>query len=84
MLNSKRFAGLPVRTKAGIPMGKLLSVEIDTDTGRIQNLIVRLKGITMEQAVIGWAQIVSMSEAEIVVVDAFVSSVAAVPVQPNA
>ncbi len=75
-LNSKALVGVPVRTKIGQTIGKLASLEIDPDTGRISALRVRVRGFVPglldDETFVGWSQVVSMDEKEIVVVDAFV------------
>ncbi|MBI5654912.1 PRC-barrel domain-containing protein [Candidatus Uhrbacteria bacterium] len=79
-LNSKALVGVPVRTKAGQLVGKLSSLEIDSETGRISLLRVRVRGMVPglldDEAFVAWSQVVSMSEKEIVVVDASVPATA--------
>ncbi len=74
-LNSKVLVGVPVRTKMGLAVGRLASLELDSDTGRLTSLLVRGKGVVAglleDQLVVSWSQVVSMSDKEIVVQDNF-------------
>jgi len=81
LLNSRQLARVPVRTQSGTRLGKLASVDIDADTGRISAIrviplgaVIRLLGTEL---IIGWAQIVSMTTEEIVVKDGSVPYAAA-------
>lgn len=76
IVNSKQMQGVPVRTSAGQSVGKLLSVDFDADTGRLVAIRVKISGVVPamlgQEALVAWAQIVSMSEKEVVISDGFV------------
>ena len=76
MVNSKRMANAAVRTEAGTPVGRLVSLEIDADTGKLAAVNVRTPAavphLLGRELRIGWNQIVSLGEKEIVVLDAVV------------
>lgn len=80
VINSKSLVGVPVRTAAGQMVGKLASLEIDAETGRISVLRVRVRGMVPglldDESFVAWSQVVSMSEKEIVVVDAIAPATA--------
>jgi len=72
-LNSKALGGVPVRTKAGMAVGKLASLELDSDTGRLTALLVRVRGMVPglldNELIVAWSQVVTMSDKEILVAD---------------
>lgn len=69
----QRLQGIPVKTKSGKLLGKLGDLSIDTDTGRLDALLVRSRGIIpglLEGELrISWSQVVSLTPEEVVVVD---------------
>ena len=69
----RHLLGIPVRTKLGQGLGRLSDLIVDTDTGRIMAIEVRgkgwLPGILHQTFLVGWAQIVSMSDEEVIVKD---------------
>lgn len=75
-INHKKLIGLPVLTKSGQAVGKLAEVEVETDNGRIETLVVHTAGpipaITHNELLIAWSQVVLISEKEIIVADATV------------
>lgn len=72
----QKLAGIPVKTRSGEGLGRLVDVSIDTDTGRIDALLVRSRGLIpglLDQELrITWSQVVSLSPTEAIVVDAVV------------
>jgi sporulation protein YlmC with PRC-barrel domain len=73
LVDSKRMQGVPVRTVSGQGVGKLESFEFEVETGRLSGVRVKISGIVPalldQEALVAWSQIVSMSEAEVVVRD---------------
>ena len=76
VINAKDIHGLPVRTRAGTSVGKVGSVDIETNTGRIAVLGVKTGGFVTsllgQELDIVWSQIVSLDQKEVVVEDAVV------------
>ncbi len=87
IVNSKKMAGVPVRTEAGFSVGKVVSFDLDGDTGKLTVFRVRIPGavpaLLDQEAMISWSQIVSMSDQEVVVVDAVVREMAAAKANPR-
>ncbi len=74
MLNSKELVGTPVITKSGIRLGKLVSLNLGAETGRVAHIVVRprfLSSVLPQELLISWTQIVSMDAEQIVVADAY-------------
>lgn len=73
VLNSRRLIGLPVRTRSGERIGRVLGFDVDVDTGKLAAIRVRAPGLIphfVDQEVsVGWAQVVSIDEKEVVVSD---------------
>ena len=73
LLNSKSLPGLPVRTRSGQAVGKAVSADIETDTGRISAIRVRTRGLVPglmdHELSIAWNQMIEITETEIVVQD---------------
>jgi len=71
MVNSKQLQGIPVRTVGGQNVGKLLSLDLDTETGRMTALRVKISGFVPalldQEALVAWSQVVSLGPEEIVV-----------------
>lgn len=78
LVNSKRMEGASVVTQSGTRLGKLFSHELDAETGKLTSIIVRPIGkvtaFLSSDLLIGWSQIVSMSEEKIVVLDTAVNA----------
>lgn len=78
VVNSKRLGKAAIRTQSGVRLGTLASVDLDGETGKLVAIRVLAKGPVMgllsNELVIAWPDIVSMTEREIVVKDAFVPS----------
>lgn len=76
LMNVKKILGLPVKTKAGINIGKVFGLEIDVDTGKISIIQVRSPGMFLhlmdDLLMVSWSQIVSISENEVIIVDAVI------------
>ncbi|MFA4954301.1 MAG: hypothetical protein WC641_03250 [Patescibacteria group bacterium] len=77
LVNTNKLKNVKVRTKSGISLGRLASLDLDADSGHLISLHVRtsgmLPGLMDEEALVAWSQVLSMSEKEIVVTDAFVT-----------
>lgn len=77
-LPMKKVCGLPVKTRANILIGTISDVEVDADTGRIEQFLVHTKGMVSglfaKRLMISWAQIVRLTESELVVEDSVASA----------
>jgi sporulation protein YlmC with PRC-barrel domain len=77
-LNSKELIGLPVVTKSGTGLGKLASIDVDADSGRLVTLHVKTRGIVpglmSDEVLVGWASVIEMTNERIVVADAAVTA----------
>jgi sporulation protein YlmC with PRC-barrel domain len=75
-VNSKKMQGVPVRTQLGQDIGKVISFDVDADTGRLTMLHVKVSGFVPalldQEALITWSQVISFSEEEVVVQDAVI------------
>lgn len=75
-INSKQLIGLPVVTKGGINLGKVHSLDIDTENGRIAVFRVKtgnlVKGLLEDDALVDWSQVVEMTKDQLIVSDAAV------------
>jgi len=73
----QKLTGIPVKTRSGEGIGKLIDVSVDTDTGRIDALLVRsrgfIPGLLDQELRIAWAQVISLTPKEVVVVDGAVA-----------
>lgn len=78
LVNSKRLEGASVITQAGMRLGKFISCELDADTGKLSSIIVRPIGkvtaFLSTDLIIGWSQIVSITEEKIIVLDTAVNA----------
>ena len=76
VMNAKAFHGLPVRTRSGMHVGKVGSMDIETDTGRIAFLGVKTGSLVAaflgQELDVAWRQIISVDDKEVVVEDAVV------------
>lgn len=76
VVNSKQMAKIAVQTRSGVRLGRLASLDIDADTGRLTAIRVSSRGALADlfagELVIVWQQIVSMTQDAIVVEDASV------------
>lgn len=72
-ISSRKLIGLPVVTRSRQPVGKVAEIEIDTDTGRLQTLIVHtrkfLLGLLHPNLRVAWNQVISITDQEVVIVD---------------
>lgn len=75
-INSKKLTGLPVVTKTGAHLGKVSSFDIDTDSGRIESIHVKTRGIVPglldEELIVVWSQVIEITETNVIVTDALV------------
>jgi sporulation protein YlmC with PRC-barrel domain len=64
------MTGVPVITKSGQALGKVLSFDLDVATGHLYQLHVKPKGIHLTQELlVPWTAILEMSETQVVVAD---------------
>jgi sporulation protein YlmC with PRC-barrel domain len=72
-INSKQLIGLPVETQGGVALGKVGSVDVETETGKIAALHVKTRGVIPglmdEELLIDWTQIVEITAKRVVVAD---------------
>lgn len=83
IVNTKRVVGTRVETKTGDAVGKVASIDLDADTGRLHTLWVKTRGISgllEDELAVSWNAIVSFSEERVVIADATISSRVAVAV----
>lgn len=75
-LSQRKFIGIPVRTRSGHVLGKLADFVLESDTGRIEFLVVRthklIGGLMRDDLHVGWPQVLSLTDKEAIVVDAAV------------
>ncbi|HWQ99314.1 MAG TPA: PRC-barrel domain-containing protein [Candidatus Methylomirabilis sp.] len=76
VVSTKQFIGLPVVTKSGTAVGKVAGFDIETDTGRIASLRVKVRGLVPglldQELLVAWGQIVEITIAQVVVQDGVV------------
>lgn len=72
-IRQKKLVGIPVRTASGQAVGRLADIELDTDTGRLEAIVVRtsglIPGLIHHEVQVAWPQIISLCETEAVVAD---------------
>ncbi|MEK7473591.1 MAG: hypothetical protein AAB668_02610 [Patescibacteria group bacterium] len=73
ILNSKAILGIPVETRAGQTLGKLGSLDVDSETGRVKTFHVKsgnlVAGLLGDELMIAWDQVVEWTNERLVVVD---------------
>ncbi len=73
IVKAKDLLHLPVRTKSGTAVGKIAGVELQTDTGRMETLLVKPSGKLLGTELrVAWTQVISLSDKEAIVDDATV------------
>lgn len=81
IVNTREMVGNQVRTKAGLLLGRLKSLDFDADTGRLDALHVKVRGpvpgLLDDELIITWVQVIFMDDKEIVVADNFAEQGAA-------
>ena len=74
LVNSKKLTGLRVVTKSAAVLGRVASLDIDSESGRIETFRVRTRGLVAGllegELMVHWSQVVEMTEKELVVSDA--------------
>lgn len=79
-ISQRRLVGLPVKTRAGAMLGKVTDFVLETDTGRLACVMVRsrgfIPGLMDHELRIAWAQVISISDMEVVVMDGTIPSAA--------
>ncbi len=82
VLNSKDLSGVPVRTKSGVLLGKCASLDLDSDTGRLEAIRVKARGFVSgllgDVLVVPWSSILELNDKLIIVADAAVPAGATV------
>lgn len=72
MFNSKRLSGIPVATRDGRTLGRVSSMDFDSDTGHLAALRVStgfVKGLLHDELAISWNQVVEIQEDVVIVSD---------------
>lgn len=73
LLNTRSFAGLPVETRGGVSVGRLVSADVDADTGRIATFHVKsgglVSGLLSDELMIAWDQVVEWTDEKLMVAD---------------
>jgi len=81
LVNTRDMVGNPVRTKTGLLLGRLKSLDFDAETGRLDALHVKIRGpvpgLLDDELIIAWVQVISMNDKEIIVADNFAEQGAA-------
>jgi sporulation protein YlmC with PRC-barrel domain len=76
VLNTKVLLHMPVHTRAGASVGKVSSLDMDSDTGKLVGIRVRVRGVVPglldDEIVVFWAQIIEITEKHVVIADAAV------------
>lgn len=82
VLNTKALLGVPVVTRSGQTVGKVVSFDLDAATGRMQAMHVHAKGImavVMDgDSIVPWDAIIEMSLDQVVIADGTVKAHATV------
>lgn len=73
ILNSKAMIGIPVETRAGQSLGRLGSVDVDAETGRIKTFHVKsgnlVSGLLGDELMIAWEQVIELTNERLLVAD---------------
>lgn len=72
-VNSKELANAPVRTESGKGVGRVASLDVDADTGRLVAVRIRsgvVPHLLDTELLVAWSQVVSLSKDEVIVKDA--------------
>ncbi|MCR4256085.1 MAG: PRC-barrel domain-containing protein [Candidatus Uhrbacteria bacterium] len=73
ILNSKAILGIPVETRAGQTLGRLGSLDVDAETGRIKTFHVKsgnlVSGLLGDELMVAWEQAVELTDERLVVAD---------------
>ena len=74
-MDLKEIINLPVYTQSGSYLGRVVDLEIDSSTGRVEKYFVKshnfLKNLFQRRLIISADQVLSVSKEKIVVRDAF-------------
>ncbi len=72
-LNTKAILGIPVETRSGQSLGRLGSLDVDSETGRVKTFHVKsgnlVAGLLGDELMIAWDQVVEWTSERLVVVD---------------
>ena len=71
-MSNSDLIGLAVETKSGDHLGKVADFEVNTDTGKIENIHVKtglIQGLWHEQLVIAHNQIIEITKEKVIVED---------------
>ncbi len=76
LLNTKQLTGVPVITRTGARVGKVVSFDVNDLTGRLAVMRVKASGLvarlTDDELLIPWDAILAMTETSITIVDGVV------------
>ena len=75
VVNVKSFFGVNARTVSGTRLGKVQSMSIDQDTGKLALIHIQPRGMAHlleNELFVAWSDIISMTEEEVVVRDGVV------------
>lgn len=72
-IHSKELIGLPVHTRAGLAIGKVASLDVDMDTGRIAAFYVKsgnlVTGLLADELMVSWASVIELTSDALIVAD---------------
>jgi sporulation protein YlmC with PRC-barrel domain len=72
-IHSKELIGLPAHTRSGLVIGKVASLDIDMETGRIANFYVKsgnlVTGLLADELMISWASVIELTSEALIVAD---------------
>lgn len=72
-IHSKELIGLPVRTRSGLAIGKVASLDVDMDTGRIVTFYVKsgnlVTGLLADELMVSWASVIELTAEALMVAD---------------
>ncbi|MCK9361613.1 PRC-barrel domain-containing protein [Patescibacteria group bacterium] len=81
-INSKDLIGLPVQTRSGHALGKVASIDVDVDTGRIGTFHVKagglVTGLLADELMVSWASVFELTADALIVADTTVPAGATV------
>lgn len=75
-MNTKDLIGLAVQTRSGTPIGKVVSLDVDADTGRVAIFHVKsgniVTGLLSDEVMVPWASVIELTPKALIVADATV------------
>lgn len=77
-INTRDLVGLPVQTRSGNSIGKVASLDVDTDTGRVAAFHVKsgglVAGLLGDELLVSWDAVIELTSKALIVADATVPS----------